>query len=547
MESSHDEHVLETNGVPRIPCASILVRISLAPNNKESCKENKIKSYDLNEYDNTRCEPISKTDLAFQSSYLYELHQQQKTLNDKKEKKEKKENEMKQNKLTSLYNTQLISIYNAVSLAFLSNSKAAIIHQPKPIENEQNPNKISTYAQKWLDSLLPSCHIIKLNDLLDYSFVSPYNKEGGIAININQLYNMPNQKKKTVFNAFSLSPHKNTVYKVIYSIYPGSSFYDNSNDNNSNYNNNNNDNNSVFNKNSSSTNNDSTNNIFGSTNNKKNNLSNYNIFNRNNVNSKNNNNFNKTNNNDDSNNSNNGNNNDNSNSSDDNNNNNNNKNHRNILTPWGVKFTQDVDLNSNIRAPLFTDAPQLFYPKNMNLIYNDIKTNMNNDIFLIIDVRSITINNDIITKDDNNKISVNININHKDSNTNDHKNNHSNSNSNSNSNKDTNKNNNDIKSYWALLPLSKDSREPETGNRKSNRYVNSGTFQLPLFEGNFPYNFVTKIGKSSLSERERERNGSSSVLDRILKRMEEAQEGSNDELGKYLCIFVRVCVCVKGR
>ena len=237
MESSHDEHVLETNGVPRIPCASILVRISLAPNNKKSYKENKIKSYDLNEYDNTRCEPISKTDLAFQSSYLYELHQQQKTLNDKKE---KKENEMKQNKLTSLYNTQLISIYNAVSLAFLSNSKAAIIHQPKPIENEQNPNKISTYAQKWLDSLLPSCHIIKLNDLLDYSFVSPYNKEVGIAININQLYNMPNQKKKTVFNAFSLSPHKNTVYKVIYSIYPGSSFYDNSNDNNSNNNNNNN-------------------------------------------------------------------------------------------------------------------------------------------------------------------------------------------------------------------------------------------------------------------------------------------------------------------
>ena len=43
------------------------------------------------------------------------------------------------------------------------------------------------------------------------------------------LYKSCFSKKKSIFNAFS-APVKNTIYKVIYSIHPGSSFYYNDND-----------------------------------------------------------------------------------------------------------------------------------------------------------------------------------------------------------------------------------------------------------------------------------------------------------------------------
>ena len=67
---------------------------------------------------------------------------------------------------------------------------------------------------------------------------------------------------------------------------------------------------------------------------------------------------------------------------------------------------------------------------------------LGNDIFLIIDVRSVFIN------DNKEK-----------------KNNNTNNNNNDNNNKEKNNNNNiddnDLKSYWTILPLSIDSRDPE--------------------------------------------------------------------------------------
>ena len=175
---------------------------------------------------------------------------------------------------------------------------------------------------------------------------------------------------------------------------------------------------------------------------------------------------------------------------------------KNISALWGVKFTENMAVESNYQAPLYTDVPQLFYPKNMNLVYNNIETNLNNDIFLIIDVRSVYIYD------------------------NKEKNNNNNNNKEKNNNNNNNIDDNDLKSYWTVLPLSKDSRDPEIGKIKSNRFVNSGTFQLPLFDGNFPYNFITEMEKLSIDER----NGQS-MFDLILKKLED-QLVPNDLLGK---------------
>ena len=459
-----DEHVLGVDGVQRIPCASLLVRLSLTSSTDEDTNKN-VKIFHLNEYDNSLCEPVLHTDINFQASNSFELHQEQQLL-----KYPKTEN------FISLYNSQFISIYNSVLFAFLKNTKAAENYKTVPEENVHDFEKISTATQDWLNNLLPPCNSLKLDQLLDYSYLSPYNKEAGLAVNINQLYNMPSLKKKSIFNAFS-APVKNTVFKVIYSIYPGSSFYNNDNDmkiltNRNNFNNdekNDDNNNSKINLKRNQSSSNILNNIFNK--NKNDNDDNDNSSNINNIN----------NNNDVSNKI--------------NKNNFNPKSNKNISALWGVKFTENMAVESNLQAPLFTDAPQLFYPKNMNLIYNNMETNLCNDIYLIIDVRSVYIND---KKEKNN-----------------------NNNNNNNSN-----NNVDLKSYWTILPLSKDARDPEIGKMKSNRFVNSGIFQLPLFEGNFPHEFVAEMEKLSTHER-----SGRSVFDLILEKLED-QLVPNDMLGK---------------
>ena len=444
----------------------MLVHLSLTSSTDEDT-DKYVKIFHLNEYDNSLCEPVLHTDLNFQASNSFELHQEQQLL-----KYPKIEN------FISLYNSQFISIYNSILFAFFKNMKAAENYKTVPEENVQDIERISTATQDWLNNLLPPCNLLKFDQLLDYSYLSPYNKEAGLAVNINQLYNMPILKKKSIFNAFS-APVKNTVFKVIYSIYPGSSFYNNDNDmkiltNRNNVNNDekndDNDNNKInLKRNQSSSN--ILNNLFNK--NKNDNDDNDNSNNINNINNSNN-----------------------DMSSQINKNNYNLKSNKNISALWGVKFTENMAVESNLQAPLFTDAPQLFYPKNMNLIYNNVETNLSNDIYLIIDVRSVYIND---KKEKNN---------------------------NNNNNNNSNSNNVDLKSYWTIFPLSKDARDPEIGKMKSNRFVNSGIFQLPLFEGNFPYKFVTEMEKLSTLER-----SGRSVFDLILEKLEE-QLIPNDVLGK---------------
>ena len=86
----------------------------------------------------------------------------------------------------------------------------------------------------------------------------------------------------------------------------------------------------------------------------------------------------------------------------------------------------------------------------------------------------------------------------------------------------------DLKSFWAVLPLSKENRDLEVGKRKCHRFVNTGTFQLPLFEGSFPYNFMLEKMSKSPDE------GNISVFDSILSRLEE-NTLANVETGEEIC------------
>ena len=377
-----NEMSMAKNHVPTVPCAALLVRVKVIEKDQKNT-DNTIKIHNLDEYDSSPCEPLSGSETICRAAKLFEVHRQQQLSKQKKEQT-----------VLSLYNSQFISILESINLALLSNKNAAKKHLSRPLEVDTDGEKISTYMQQWLDSFLPPCHTMKTTDLLDYSYLSPYNKEAGIAVCVNQLYNMTIPKKKGLLSAFSSTP--STLYKVIYSIYPGCQYYTDIQKN--------------LQKNKTNSN----------------------------------------------------------------------------SAPWGIKFTEQMELNSHSKSPIFRDTPQLFYPNNMNLLYNDNKNNMNNDIFLVLDVRTVP----ACTK-----------------------------------NKNSNIDSTDLKSYWAILPLSKENRELSTGKRKCHRFVNTGTFQLPLFEGPFPYNFMLeKMSKSS-------EENSVSLLDSILMRLEK-NEVANNETGE---------------
>ena len=79
MNNRTDEHVLETDGVQRIPCASLLVRLSLT-STIDMDKDKNVKIFNINEYDNSQCEPVLTTDITCSASNLIELHQDQQLL-----------------------------------------------------------------------------------------------------------------------------------------------------------------------------------------------------------------------------------------------------------------------------------------------------------------------------------------------------------------------------------------------------------------------------------------------------------------------------------
>jgi hypothetical protein len=90
-------------------------------------------------------------------------------------------------------------------------------------KNSSLPAKPQYEIQLWLESLLPSYDMISTKQLLDYTYIIPYNDDIGISININQLYNIQTTNKKSLFSAFS-SPPPQTIYKAIYSISDGQGY-----------------------------------------------------------------------------------------------------------------------------------------------------------------------------------------------------------------------------------------------------------------------------------------------------------------------------------
>ena len=373
----------------------------------------------LSDYDNSQCEPVTATDVACQAVKVFETHmlhqikqkKHQKSTKNKIENENENENENdnefeKENNFDDKYNSQSVTIESAIIQAIQSNknnqnSKKSTVQYPnRPMDvnrdTRTNYDEINTInVQKWLNNLLPECSKLDKYKLLDYSYACPYNKENGAVVYINQLYNMPVQKRKGVFQSF-LAPTNNTLFKVIYSVYPGSAYY-------------------------------------------KNLMENLSTSSR---------------------------------------------------LPWGIKFTEKTEILSTPQSPVFNDGPKIFYPKSMNLLYNETEEIiLENDVFVILDVRTITV--PVRNSSSSTTLSSEQN-----------------------------------KSYWAILPLSKESREPEKGKKKCHRFLNTGTFQLPLFEGNFPYKYISEIvNDNSVSRKSGDVDGN--VNDRMVSDLKGNTHGSN--------------------
>ena len=379
--------------------------------------------HSLSDYDNSQCEPVGAIDIACQAVRVFETHvlhqikqkkQKKQQVSNKNERDEENENESEGengNYYHEKYNSQSVSIESAIVQAIKNNGKSTIQYPTSPLivygENSTNSDDINTAnVQKWLNNLLPECSKLEKYKLLDYSYACPYNKENGVVVYINQLYNMPIPKRKGLFRSFS-APLNNTLFKVIYSIYPGGSYYKNSMENIS----------------------------------------------------------------------------------------------TSSRLPWGIKFTEKTEILSTPQSPVFNDGPKLFYPKSMNLLYNQNEV-VENDVFVILDVRTIIVpvhtssfpSSSVTQSSDQNK------------------------------------------SYWAILPLSKESRAPEKGKIQSHRFLNTGTFQLPLFEGSFPYKYISEIDSDITVLSNATNDAVSIVNERVNEnmsgntggRMSESIDGNND-------------------
>jgi hypothetical protein len=444
-----NDSVLTRMGLCRLPCASITVQMNIVDSNSshitrfdstryfpitserstrhgsmndisdymESEKDYSQSDCDYTQCDNTLCEPLTPTDLACQTAKVYEAHMQR-----LRKLRRRQGPGLQQGKghgagasrgcSADCFNAQSITIEASITQAIANIKNSAIQFSRKPDSGGEG-DVYTSPVQRWLESLLPLCTHLDKRELLDYSFASPYNKEKGLDVCVNQLYNMPGPKKG-VFAAFT-SPSSNTMHKVIYSVFPGGSYYQDSLEK------------------TPSTAPASTHTTTSS------------------------------------------------------------------RSPWGIRFTETVEVQSSMRAPIFSDGPRAFYPRNMNLIYND-NEGSTSDVFLILDVRTVSANVQRSSKSDSSDLS---------------------------------------KSYWAILPLSKDSRQPEEGNIKSNRFVNTGTFQLPLFDGPFPYKFlseaITEESSSSsgvgVPEDVAGGTGAGRAFDAILSRLA-AQAAPNNTDGK---------------
>ena len=190
---SYDENML--NSSPKIPCASVLVRICAAPRSpdglsvlskEDSPEEEWIKqglmvsgpAYTSGAYSGALCEPDDMETFCFAG------------------------------KLSSVSTTVDGALVQAIS------SITPGVGAPNYIDRPTGNEKVLT---EWANSLIPNPK--EMRSLLDYSLLAPYSLDSGICICIDQLFNMPDLSG----SMFSTPPAN--VYKVIYSIVPPGLFY----------------------------------------------------------------------------------------------------------------------------------------------------------------------------------------------------------------------------------------------------------------------------------------------------------------------------------
>jgi len=317
------EDAMSKLNIGKIPCASLLVRINVKKGDGPGSINAPI--YASGAYNGSTCESNEADSICY--TYKKQKHAQA---------------------LPS--NLPYSSILTTITTAMKNTKKSNLPPKPQYVYE----------IKLWLESLLPSYDMINTKQLLDYTYIVPYNDDIGISININQLYNIQPTNKKSIFSAFSAPPPQ-TIYKAIYSLSDGQGY-------------------------------------------------------------------------------------------------------QNQPIYDDMKFTEHIDINSPSKAPIFIDGFQRFYFKNRKNVKtarnNEIsrglqsarnENNNNENVFLIVDIRSVTIN----TKTSPDEITVEPNI--------------------------------PGKSYWSILPLCKEKNQNFDG-----LYVNGGTFVLPLFEGPFPYEVLSK-------------------------------------------------------
>lgn len=194
------EHMLDDN--PKIPCASVLIRIKPAPHSKDGLSvlsredapedqwltlglSSPAPEYMSGAYYGKLCEPSDLETLCYTA------------------------------KSASL----IISVDSTLNLLLSSaaDGEGAPKYQPRPDVQGKKGLKEQKIISEWTQSLLPAHKEMKR--VLSYQFISPYSLDCGLNVSIDMLYNMP-EAETSFFSKVSPS-----VYKVIYSIVPPGLFY----------------------------------------------------------------------------------------------------------------------------------------------------------------------------------------------------------------------------------------------------------------------------------------------------------------------------------
>ena len=189
------------DALPRIPCASVLVRLKAAPHSKDglsvlSCEDapeaewaalglsSPAPAYMSGAYFGKLCEPTELEAFCFTT---------------------------KAAALTATVDSTLNQLYSAAS------SGDKVEYPPRPDVTGKKGGKEEQLIKEWTKSLLPPHKDMK--KVLNYQFIAPYSLDSGLNVSIDGLFNLPEANS----SFFSTPPV--TVQKVIYSIVPPGLYY----------------------------------------------------------------------------------------------------------------------------------------------------------------------------------------------------------------------------------------------------------------------------------------------------------------------------------